>query len=291
MLFCFYNILKDGIQKIEYTSFLRYFSEVYVGEISKRIILKNYKRNYNENGNSIVWDNIDIFKEKRLNVLNMIKATHPSLKLIKTDRKVNQSNDRKERQQLGMKMELIVKNNYIMTYEEFFEYFNNDISKKDVRLTWDSLSHIEDENEKYYKFLSKTFPLFMISRAKKNKIYATSEMVKEISLFLLEGDYSKEAYYRKIENFLILSKENKKHIVDLNKITTNASRNEIIEYYNRIKEENQNYSEYACMKKTLFNFCNGLVKGEDFKEKFKHVSPFYLDLMKFYFNYLLKNSE
>lgn len=64
----------------------------------------------------------------------------------------------------------------------------------------------------------------------------------------------------------------KKHVVALEKLKSEASKSEILEYYNRIKQEHPEYSDYAVMKKTLFNFCNGLIKGQDFKGKFKHVS-------------------
>jgi len=285
----FYKLLEDGYQKINYTSFMRYFSEIYVGEISKRIILKNYKRNYDELGNSIVWDNIDEFNNNKNRIIKMINLTYPSIQLIKTERKIIQSSVRKDNNLIGMKIELMIKNNYIMTYDDFFEYYQNDNSKKDIFQVWESINHIQ-EPEKYYLFLNKTFPLFMISRSKKKKTYATDEMVKEISLFLLEKDYSKENYYARISNFLLTCKDMKKHIVTLDKLKTNNNKSEILDYYNRIKQEHPEYSDYACMKKTLFNFCPLLIKGIDFKGKFKHVSSYYLDLMKFYFKYLLDNT-
>ena len=75
--------------------------------------------------------------------------------------------------------------------------------------------------EKYNVFLSKVFPLFMISRGnRKGKTYAFNDIIKEISLFLLEGDQSKENYYERISSFLFTCKENKKHIVCLEKLKT-----------------------------------------------------------------------
>ena len=131
----------------------------------------------------------------------------------------------------------------------------------------------------------------MISRSKKKKSYATDEMVKEISIFLLEGDLSKEKYYSKISNFLLSCKDMKKQILLLDKFETNATKSQILTYFNKLKIEHSDYSEYACMKKTMFNFCPKLIKGVDFKNKFKHVSNYYLELMKFYFKYLLDNTN
>lgn len=105
-----------------------------------------------------------------------------------------------------MKLELMIKNNYVMTYDDFFEYYQSDNSKKDIDKTWESLSDMK-EPEKYYVFLNKTFPLFMISRGKKKKTYATDEMVKEITIFLLEKDFTKEKYYQVKLFLLILPRE------------------------------------------------------------------------------------
>jgi hypothetical protein len=82
----------------------------------------------------------------------------------------------------------------------------------------------------------------------------------------------------------------KKHVISLDKLKTNSNKTDIMEYYNLIRQEHPEYSEYACMKKTLFHFCDDLVKGVDLKGKYKHVSSYYLDLMKFYFKYLIDNS-
>ena len=284
----FYKILNEGCQKINYTSFIRYFSEIYVGEITKRIVLKSYKRFYFENGNSVCWNTINEFNDNKMKIMKALKDFYPTIKIDKTDRKIKQSEIRKTNNINGIKIEMMIKNNYIMTYDDFFEYYQNDESKKDIYKTWDSLNNM-NEPEKYYTFLTKTFPLFMISRGKK-KSFASDEMVKEITLYLLNGEYTKKEYYGRISNFLISCKKLKKHVVDLKKIKSSATKSEILEYYNRIKQEHPEYSDYACMKKTLFTFCNTLIKGEDFKGKFKHVSPYYLDLMNFYFKYLLDNS-
>ena len=190
----FYNLLEEGNQKINYPSFVRYFSEIYVGEISKRIVLKGYKRKYFDNGNSIVWDNIDNFNIEKSRIIEMLKLTYPTIKKEKTERQLIQTETRKNNKTLGLEMDIMIKNNYIMTYDDFFDYYTNDYSKKDVHTTWDSLYNY-NEPEKYYLFLNKTFPLFMLSRNKKKKTFASDEMVKEISLFLLEGDYCKERYY------------------------------------------------------------------------------------------------
>lgn len=101
---------------------------------------------------------------------NTLKNIYPVQKIIKTERKINQSHVkniyiyilqvRKENNLTGMKLELMIKNNYVMTYDDFFEYYQNDNSKKDIDKTWESLSDMK-EPEKYYVFLNKTFPLFM----------------------------------------------------------------------------------------------------------------------------------
>lgn len=83
--------MEYGSQKIDYTSFIRYFSEVYVGEITKRIILKSYKRKYYENGNSEAWENAQLFLENRSRIINTLKNAYPVQKIIKTERKINQS--------------------------------------------------------------------------------------------------------------------------------------------------------------------------------------------------------
>lgn len=50
-------------------------------------------------------------------------------------------------------------------------------------------------------FIKKIF--YRISRGKKKKTYATDEMIKEITIFLLEKEFTKEKYYERISNFLI----------------------------------------------------------------------------------------
>jgi hypothetical protein len=296
----FTNILVNGIETINYTYFKRYFSEIYIGEISKRIILKNYKRLYFNNGNSKIWDSIDDFLNKKNETIKGILASYPSnQKIIKTEEQLMQSKKRKEDKELGDRIESLIKNTYIMTYEEFYRYITSELKDKDVVELWNNcnkdINNNENDKDKkeydlYNNFLIKTVPLYIIPRNSKRKLFGSLDMMKALSRFILSEDYSKSNYYNHLSQYLIYCKSNEKKVIDLEKLKTESTRSEILEYYNNYKENNPTFTDYACQKKTLYYFCKDLDKKNDLQGKSAHVSDFYKDMMTFYFNYLLNNS-
>ena len=289
----YYDLISTGSKEIKMTLFKTHFSQIRISEMTKRIILKKYKRNYYENTfNSKVWNNLDEFINVRNEQLNYLKNLYPKTVIIKTDKKKLQTLDRKNNTDFGIKIELIAKYNYVMTYDEFYEYFKQIKETKNLIVLWNTTKGTLLNRQ--YEYMLNVFPMFSIPRLQeRSKVYSTDEMVTEIVGFILGDDHSKDEYYRRIDNFLLSCKAREKPVLSFDQliISPEVTKSQILDYYNMMKEKNPRNGDYANKKNTLIHFCPNIRKKEDLKQKRAHASLFYAEMMNFYMDYILNNAN
>jgi hypothetical protein len=296
----FIELKENGIQLVQYPCFKRFFGEVHIGDIKKRIILKSYKRIYNDDGISIGHNNKEDFLNEKKRILDDVKEKYPTSLPIKTDIKIIQQKHRKELKDNSKILMNNIKTEYILSYDEFYNLFtkrNWDLDNllgvynrmlantNDNPINKNKKKDDDKINKCNEQFMNYICPEFLWGR-NRSKTPFYYEMLSIMIKFILSGDHTKEQYYYYINKFLIITSEKHKIIATLDKFKPTVNREEILrEYYNY--NPGIGILDYTRIKYILKKFCPDLEGNEIFKGKASHKSEFYHELMRFYFKYLI----
>lgn len=288
------EIINKGFRDFSFTRFVSHFSEVHVGQISKRVSLKSYKRNYYDQQHSFIWNNYDRFFERKKEVLhNLAEAEKLHLRPITiNNKKVLQQETRRMQKNYISEMIQMTKNNYVFTWDNI-----NDIittrTKEDYLILWDSFKNIENEPMRKLKFIYCILPFYNFTNnggfSFDKEKFKFDKLMEHLFEYIMSGDYSKDNYYEIINKFLTSDIQINDLVgLDQFKIKPGITYSDVVKKIEETKVKCPTWKSMAIRKSVMFECCIGLNRSIHFTKKESKMSPLYNCLMEFYWKYFIE---
>lgn len=291
----FKEIMTKNSKTFSFVYFKKYFSEIEIGNITKRIWCKRYKRDYYQNGNSKCWDNIEEFldnkKQKLIQLKNPIFTIENNaivdnqiLDILNT-RKDCQKIERKELKEKSQKL-----HNFLTKHEALFsiDFVKECLEDKD--LLYDIFVFFNQSKKDYNKTFQRFFPELSNSSSK----YCVTFRKNLIDFFLLDESKRTEFTFYEMFHSYFLNETLECLRIDINIIKNpSRSKTEVIEFMMNEFKDYQNEDDFLLIKDSILFGCPQLSNQEKkyfigFKNS-KMKSDFNKSILYFYWNIFYNN--